>query len=115
MFTMQKQSGYSTGDVSKKIKEKFTALETANEDVHIIRLMDQGIYIDLVVDSVMENMISGAVLAILVLLVFLKSFRPTFVIACSIPISIMTAVVLMFFSDITLNIISLFRLESVCS
>ncbi len=97
----------STGDVSKKIKEKFTALETANEDVHIIRLMDQGIYIDLVVDSVMENMISGAVLAILVLLVFLKSFRPTFVIACSIPISIMTAVVLMFFSDITLNIISL--------
>ena len=107
MFTMQKQSGYSTGDVSKKIKEKFTALETANEDVHIIRLMDQGIYIDLVVDSVMENMISGAVLAILVLLVFLKSFRPTFVIACSIPISIMTAVVLMFFSDITLNIISL--------
>lgn len=107
MFTMQKQSGYSTGDVSKKIKEKFAALEAANEDVHIIRLMDQGIYIELVVDSVMENMISGAVLAILVLLVFLKSFRPTFVIACSIPISIMTAVVLMFFSDITLNIISL--------
>lgn len=107
MFTMQKQSGYSTGDVSKKIKEKFAALEAANEEVHIIRLMDQGIYIDLVVDSVMENMISGAVLAILVLLVFLKSFRPTFVIACSIPISIMTAVVLMFFSDITLNIISL--------
>lgn len=107
MFTMQKQSGYSTGDVSKKIKKKFAQLEASNEDVHIIRLMDQGIYIGLVVDSVMENMISGAVLAILVLLVFLKSFRPTFVIACSIPISIMAAVVLMFFSDITLNIISL--------
>ncbi len=107
MFTMQKQSGYSTGDVSKKIKEKFADLEKTNSDIHIIRLMDQGVYIDLVVDSVLDNMISGAVLAIFVLLVFLKSVRPTFVIACSIPISIMAAVVLMYFSNITLNIISL--------
>ncbi len=46
-------------------------------------------------------------LAILILLVFLKSIRPTFVIACSIPISIMTALVAMYFSGVTLNIISL--------
>ncbi len=107
MFTMQKQSGYSTGDVSDKIKEKFTQLEAENEDIHIIRLMDQGIYIDMVVNSVIENMLSGAALAILVLLLFLKDVRPTFVIACSIPISIMAAIVLMYFSGITLNIISL--------
>ncbi len=107
MFTMQKQSGYSTGDVSGKIKEKFRSLEAGNGEIHIIELMDQGVYIDLVVNSVIENMLSGAVLAVLVLLVFLKSIRPTFVIACSIPISIMAAVVLMYFSNITLNIISL--------
>ena len=107
MFTMQKQSGYSTGDVSKKIKEKFASLEAENENVHIIRLMDQGIYIDLVVNSVLQNMLSGAALAILVLLLFLKSFRSTFVIACSIPISIMAALVLMYFSNISLNVISL--------
>lgn len=107
MFTMQKQSGYSTGSVSNSIKAKFEELENTYEDVHIIELMDQGIYIDLVVDSVIDNMLSGAVLAVLVLLVFLKSIRPTLVIACSIPISIMTAIVLMYFSGITLNIISL--------
>lgn len=107
LFTMQKQSGYSTGEVSKRIKEKFAELEETGENVHIVELMDQGIYIDLVVDSVLENMLSGAALAILVLLVFLKSIRPTLVIACSIPISIMTAVVAMYFSNITLNIISL--------
>ena len=107
MLTMQKQSGYSTGTVSNRIKEKFTELEETKGDIHFIKMMDQGVYIDMVVDSVIENMLSGAALAILVLLVFLGSFRPTLVIACSIPISIMTAIVCMYFSNITLNIISL--------
>ena len=107
MLTMQKQSGYSTGTVSNRIKEKFTELEETKEDIHFIKMMDQGVYIDMVVDSVIQNMLSGAGLAILVLLVFLGSFRPTLVIACSIPISIMTAIVCMYFSNITLNIISL--------
>lgn len=107
VFSMQKQSGYSTGEVSDRIKEKFTELSETNEGINFVNLMDQGIYIDLVVDSVIQNMLSGAVLAILVLLLFLKSFRPTLVIAFSIPISIMTAIVLMYFSGINLNIISL--------
>ena len=107
MLTMQKQSGYSTGTVSKKIKEKFNELEETKGGVRFIKMMDQGVYIDMVVDSVIQNMLSGASLAILVLLLFLGSFRPTLVIACSIPISIMTAIVCMYFSNITLNIISL--------
>ena len=107
LFTMQKQSGYSTGEVSDRILEKFEELEETLENVHMITLMDQGVYIDLVVDSVLGNMLSGAVLAVLVLLLFLKSIRPTIVIAFSIPISIMTAIVLMYFSGVTLNVISL--------
>ena len=107
MFSMQKQSGYSTGTVSDRIKKRFTQLEDENPQIHFVKMMDQGIYIDMVVDSVIQNMLSGAGLAVIVLLVFLGSFAPTLVIACSIPISIMTAVVLMYFSNITLNIISL--------
>lgn len=107
MFSMQKQSGYSTGEVSNKIKAKFAEIEEAAEDTHFIQLMDQGIYIDLVVNSVLQNMLSGAVLAILILLLFLKSVRPTVVIAFSIPTSILTAIVLMYFSGININIISL--------
>ncbi len=67
--------------------------------------MNQGIYIDMIVKSVVENMIVGAILAIIVLLLFLKDMKPTLVIACSIPLSVVFAVVLMYFTNITLNII----------
>ena len=107
LFSMQKQSGYSTGDVSKRIQKKFTEIEEESGNTHFVKLMDQGIYIDMVVNSVLENMIPGAVLAVLILLLFLKSVRPTVVIAFSIPISILAAIVLMYFSGININIISL--------
>lgn len=107
MLSIQKQTGYSTGDVSDRVLEKLESLQKEYKDIKAVTLMDQGVYIDLIVNSVLENLVYGAVLAIIILLVFLKSFRPTFVIACSIPISIMTALVAMYFSGVTLNIISL--------
>lgn len=107
VLTMQKQTGYSTGEVSDRLKDKFESLMDSHEGLHITPLMDQGIYIDLVVDSVLNNLISGGILAILILFVFLKDIRPTAIVACSIPISVLGAVVLMYFSGITLNIISL--------
>ena len=69
--------------------------------------MDQGIYIDIVVDSVLDNVIYGGILAILVLLLFLKDIRPTIVIAVSIPISLVFAIAMMYFTGVTINIISL--------
>ncbi len=107
MVTIQKQTGYSTGDVSDKILDKFEQLMEENEDLMLITLMDQGIYIDLVMDSIINNILFGSVLAILILILFLKDLRPTAVIACSIPISLVTAIVCMYFSGITLNVISL--------
>lgn len=107
MLSIQKQTGYSTGDVSNRVLERLEQIKQENEGMETVTLMDQGIYIDLIVNSVLENLVYGAILAIIILLIFLKSFRPTFVIACSIPISIMTALVAMYFSGITLNIISL--------
>ncbi|NBJ91754.1 efflux RND transporter permease subunit [Parablautia muri] len=107
MVTIQKQTGYSTGDVSDKILDKFKELMDENEDLMLITLMDQGIYIDLVMDSIMNNILFGAGLAILILILFLKDLRPTMVIACSIPISLITAIVCMYFSGVTLNVISL--------
>ncbi len=107
MVTLQKQTGYSTGDVSDRILEKFDELMEENEDLMLITLMDQGVYIDLVMDSILNNILFGAVLAILILILFLKDLRPTAVIACSIPISLVTAIVCMYFSGVTLNVISL--------
>ena len=107
MLSIQKQTGYSTGDVSHRVQDKLEELNKEYKDLKVVNLMDQGMYIDMIVDSVLDNLIYGAILAILILLVFLKSIRPTFVIACSIPISIMAAIVAMYFSGVTLNIISL--------
>lgn len=107
MITIQKQTGYSTGDVSDRILDKFEELKEENEHLILITLMDQGIYIDLVMDSIINNVLFGAILAVLILILFLKDWRPTAVVACSIPISIITAIVCMYFSGVTLNVISL--------
>ncbi len=107
MLTVQKQTGYSTGSVSDLLTERFEKLMEDNKDLTIITLMDQGIYIDLVMDSIIGNVVWGGLLAILILIVFLRDMKPTLVIACSIPISLVTAIVCMYFSGVTLNVISL--------
>ena len=107
MLSMEKQTGYSTGEVTNRILDKFKALEKEDSKLHLNVLMNQGVYIDMIVNSVMQNMIWGAILAILVLLLYLKDIKPTIVIACSIPLSVVAAIVLMYFTGITLNIISM--------
>lgn len=107
ILSIEKQTGYSTGDVADKILDRMEGLEKENDGLHFTTLMNQGIYIDMVVNSVLQNMLYGGILAILVLFLFLRDIKPTFVIACSIPISVVTALVLMYFSGVTLNIISL--------
>lgn len=107
LLTLQKQSGYSTGDVTGDLEDKFEQLQESNEGLSVSVLMNQGVYIDLVVDAVLQNLLVGAVLAILILLFFLRDIRPTIIVACSIPLSVVAAVVAMYFSGVTLNIISL--------
>lgn len=107
MLSIQKQTGYSTGEVSDLLLERFDELMAANPALDMIAMMDQGIYIDLVMDSIISNVVVGAFLAILILILFLKDLRPTMVVAFSIPISLVTAIVCMYFSGVTLNVISL--------
>lgn len=107
VLSISKGSTAGTSDVSKALNAAIEELEAEHEGLRISPLMDQGQYIKLIVDSVISNLGWGALLAILVLALFLKSVRPTAVVAFSIPISLMFAVVLMYFSGVTLNIISL--------
>ncbi|MCI8496691.1 MAG: MMPL family transporter, partial [Clostridiales bacterium] len=107
LLSFQKQSTASTAEVSDKIGETIQSLSDSKNGVHITALNDQGTYIDIVVNSVIQNLLLGGVLAILILLLFLRNARPTIIIAFSIPISLMFAVVLMYFSGVTLNVISL--------
>ncbi len=107
MLSFQKTSTSSTTNVCNAINDVVSDLNKNNEKLNILSLMDQGVYIDLIISNVLQNLIYGGILAIIVLLVFLKSIKPTIVIAFSIPISLLFAIVLMYFSGISLNIISL--------
>ncbi len=107
MISIQKSSVASTTEVTANINEAVAKLETENPDVRVTTLMDQGVYIGIIVDSVMDNLMYGGIIAFFVLLLFLKDLKPTLIIAFSIPISLLFSIVLMYFSDVTLNIISL--------
>lgn len=107
MLTFQKQSNFSTSQVSNNINEKFETIIEEVEGLSMTNLMDQGEYINIVVDSVLNNIIYGGILAILILFLFLRDVKPTFIISLSVPISIVFAIALMYFTGVTINIISL--------
>ena len=107
ILSFQKQSTSSTSEVSKKINKNIKKLENEYKDMNITLLQDQGVYIDIVIKSVLNNLILGGILSILILFVFLKSIRPTIIIAFSIPISVLFAITMMYFSNVTINLISL--------
>ena len=107
ILNISKSSTAGTSDVSKATNKAMDELEKEYPGLHFTSLLDQGDYIKLIVDSVLSNLIYGAILAIIVLILFLQDVRPTIVVAFSIPLSVLFAIVLMYFSDITLNIISL--------
>lgn len=106
-LTIQKQTEYITSDVSKRLGEKIVDLTNRYPELQMVTLMDQGEYIDIVVNSLSMNLLFGGGLAILILFIFLRDLKPTFIVGVSIPISLVAAFVLMYFSDITLNIISM--------
>ncbi len=107
LLSFTKQSSYATAVVADNISDKFEQLEAEYDDLEFTMLSDQGEYIHIVINSVLQNLLMGAVLAILILLFFLRDIRPTLITAVSIPLSVIFAVVLMYFSGVTLNMISL--------
>ena len=107
MLNFEKQSNYATAEVSEGIKERFAELEAEHEGLEFFLLMDQGDYIMYIVASILESLLSGAAFSVIILFLFLKDVRPTMITLLSIPLSLLFAIVLMYFSGITLNVISL--------
>lgn len=107
VFSFQKQSTYATAEVSDNINDKFKEIEAEYDNVHFLNLMDQGDYIYMITDSLFESLIYGAIFAVLILFLFLKDYRPTLITLCSIPLSILFTIVLMYFSGISINMMSL--------
>ncbi len=107
MLTFEKQSTYATAETTDNILARFEQLEAEYPGLKFVPLMNQGDYIYMIVESILSSLLLGALFAVLILFVFLRDLRPTLITLCSIPISVIFAIVLMYFSGVTLNMISL--------
>lgn len=108
VISIQKQSDANTVAVADDVREAFTELnESLPKDVQLSTILDASTFIRTSINSVISNMIIGGIVALIVLLLFLRSVRTTLVIGLSIPIAIISTFVLMYFTGETLNILSM--------
>lgn len=107
LLSVFKNSTASTSEVSADTRAALTKIEQANPGLHLTVVSDQGSFIALYINSILQSLLLGALLAVVVLIVFLRDWRPTLIMAFSIPFSVLCALVVMYFSGISLNIMSL--------
>lgn len=111
ILSVFKSSEAGANDVANTCIKELNRLEEKYPGLDITVIMDQGAYIEMILSVVVTNMLIGAGLAILILALFLKDFLPTLVVAISIPLSVLTALVAMYFSGVSLNMMSLFGMS----
>ncbi len=102
-----KQSTFATAEVSDSITRRLNELSEEYEGLSFKPLMDQGDYIYLIVETILSSLLWGALFSVVVLFLFLRDWRPTLITLISIPISVIFAIVLMYFSGVGINMISL--------
>lgn len=106
-ISVMKQSDANTVNVAGKVNEQIKKIKAEYPDLNIEAVFDQSKYINLSIKNLVNTAVTGAVLAIIILLVFLRSFKTTLVIALSIPISVITTFTLLYFTGITLNMMTI--------
>ena len=107
VLKIYKGSSSSASTVSDNCLSAFKELEAQYDGLHVVVLSNQGNYITIIVKSILSSMIIGAALAIVVLALFLRDIKPTLVVGFSIPLSVLFAVVLMYFTGMDLNVMTL--------
>jgi len=108
VLSVLKQTDANTVDVATTIQNSMADMQ-ANlpSDVNLNVIIDTSEFIQMSIDSVIQNIILGGAISFFVLLLFLKSLRATFVIGLSIPIAVISAFALLYFTGETLNILTL--------
>lgn len=107
VLAVNKQSGVNTVEIANKAKAAMEQYTQDNPTLQWDLLMDQSDYINQSVNSVIQNIIMGVVLAAIVLFVFLRRLSATAIISLSMPICIVSVFLIMQAFDITMNIMSL--------
>lgn len=109
MISVQQQSDANLAQLSTVFNERLDELlgEDEYEDLEVAILFDQGEYVQEAISSVSMALIAGGVFAMLVLFAFLRSFKTPFIVGIAIPFSVIVTFVLIYFADLSLNIMTL--------
>jgi len=106
-ISFQKQSDIGITEATENIYQALEDIEDEYPNASYTVLLDQGEYINQSINSVLQNIIIGALLSIIILFVFLRSVKPTLIVGLAIPISVIAAFMLMYFSGVSLNLVSM--------
>ncbi len=106
-ISVMKQSDGNTVNVSAAVNKELEKIKQEYPDINIVTVFNQADYINFAIDNLINTAMIGGILAVIILLVFLRSFKTTLVIALSIPISIITTFVMLYFAGITLNMMTI--------
>ena len=105
-FSIRKQSGANTVTVAQRVNEELVRINKNFPKISVWPISDSSLFIKQSIDNLKESAISGGLLAILALLLFLRNIRSTAIVAASIPITIMGTFLLMYANGFTLNTMS---------
>lgn len=100
---IRKQSGANTVEVARKAREEMEKIDREREDIKLFTVIDQSEFIQNSINNVQNSALWGGLLAIFILYIFLRKGSTTFIIALSIPISIIATFGLLYFNHLTLN------------
>lgn len=101
-----KQSGSNTVEVSDAVWKEVERIHEDYRNIHISATGDSATFIKAAINNVKSSAVQGALLAVMILLVFLRSLSSTTIIGVAIPISVISTFALMYFYGFTLNTIS---------
>ncbi|MDR1352893.1 MAG: efflux RND transporter permease subunit [Treponema sp.] len=108
MMQVQKQSGKNSVQTAKELRSRLVRIaRELPQDIKITELFNTTDQIENSINQVGQTAVSGALLAIIILFVFLRSAKPTLIIGVSIPVSIIVTIMLMYFAGLTLNLMTL--------
>jgi HAE1 family hydrophobic/amphiphilic exporter-1 len=100
---IRKQSGANTVAVAKQVRDLMVQINQERDDLNLLIVIDQSEFIQNSIDNVRNSALWGGLLAIFILYLFLRNGSSTFIIALSIPISLIATFGLLYFNGLTLN------------
>lgn len=107
MMIVQKQSNANTVDISDKVSAELTKIQRDYPDFDVEMLSDTADYIKTSINNVIKTAIEAALMAIVILFIFLRDPKTSFIIGISIPTSVIATFSMMYLSGMTMNIISM--------